>query len=973
MASPQPLQKKVNRVLLLVALTSFFVISISNSLAEYGKIRKEYFSAMQARIRVARSLIKEVMFSTDGMVQFVMEQAGPHQLHDLTGQLALSRYFSLPGDTYFILDPGGRVISLSPEYAEYKGLDFSTFLQPGKEQHKQVYFYQSLLTTQSVVAIQYPLNKGYTLVVERSLDHFTPVMASFSKGKLYDGELLFILTKSGRTVYHPDFTLMATRFNFGFALKNKTVPDTTGRFSFSWNDQKFMAIQEVFTQPSDWVIYYCIPWSVLIAALAENLITQVAFLLFFFSLLAYVLQVVFTRFFSQPAKRLVESLAQPGGEKQQPLLSSQMSAGILEFDAMIEAINSRDRAVAGILERFQSVLDSLDALVYVADMETYEVLFLNKYGRQLNGDCVGKICYRSLQVGQENPCAFCTNSILVDGDGVPTGVHVWESQSSVNQRWYERRDQAISWTNGRLVRMEIATDITARKLAEEELMAEKERLAVTLRSIGDAVITTNINGEVLFINKAGEALTGWSNEKALGRRSTEVFHIINEKTGEECASPVQRVMQLGRIVGLANHTALISRDGTVRSIADSGAPIRDWDGQIIGVVLVFRDITHEKRMEDELLKVMKLESIGVLAGGIAHDFNNILAAILGNIELVSYRLRGSDAKTIHLLTEAEKATKRATKLTQQLLTFSQGGDPVREITSLPSLIKESAEFVLHGSRVGCTYSFAEDLWSVDVDSGQIGQVIQNIVLNGKQAMPEGGVISIECTNITDAAPDAFLSVDTGHFVRISLTDKGIGIPREIVGKIFDPYFTTKQEGSGLGLAICHSIINKHDGYLTVNSTSGKGTTFTIYLPAIESVDQEGTKEPDLGTQVKAAKIMIMDDEKMILDVTGQQLALLGHKAVLVMDGHQAINRYQELQDSGTPVDLVIMDLTIPGGMGGKEAARKLLQIDPQAKIVVASGYSNDPVMANFKDYGFVASITKPYNLQELHAVIAAVL
>jgi len=224
-------------------------------------------------------------------------------------------------------------------------------------------------------------------------------------------------------------------------------------------------------------------------------------------------------------------------------------------------------------------------------------------------------------------------------------------------------------------------DITELKETEEKLAAEQERLAVTLRSIGDGVIATDTVGNIVFLNKVAEELTGWKSEEARGKPSSEIFNIINEKTGQKCVSPVQRVLELGRIVGLANHTALITRDGTLRSIADSGAPIRDRESKVIGVVLVFRDVSNEQKMEEELLKIKKLESIGVLAGGIAHDFNNILAAILGNIELTSFRIDKEDTKTITLLNDAKKATRRATKLTQQLLTFAKGGDPVREMKS----------------------------------------------------------------------------------------------------------------------------------------------------------------------------------------------------------------------------------------------------------------------------------------------------
>ncbi len=520
---------------------------------------------------------------------------------------------------------------------------------------------------------------------------------------------------------------------------------------------------------------------------------------------------------------------------------------------------------------------------------------------------------------------------------------------------------------------QLADQIDQLQKTENELQTEKEFFDVTLRSIGDGVLTTDIEGRVTFLNKVAENLTGWPDAEARGKSSQEVFNIINEKTGKRCTNPILRVIKMGRIIGLANHTALIARDGSLKTIADSGAPIRDRKSKIIGVVIVFRDVTKEQRMEEELLKVRKLDSVGVLAGGIAHDFNNILSAILGNIELARYRLAGKDDRITSLLSDAQKATKRAAKLTQQLLTFSKGGDPIKEATSLPELIKDSADFVLQGSRTSCDYSFAKDLWPVAVDSGQISQVIQNIIINADHAMPEGGQIRVNCVNVDDLAAEALLSAQEGHFVRITIQDSGIGIPREVIDKIFDPYFSTKQHGSGLGLAICYSIINKHDGYLTVDSVPGKGTTFTLYLPAVLFEDSRVTEMPGQVPAVKAGRITVMDDEKILRELIKSQLVVLGHEVVLVADGEQAINKYQELQDRGTPVDLVIMDLTIPGGVGGQEAAQKLLQINPEAKIIVASGYSNDPVVANYRKYGFHAALVKPFDLKELSDVVSAVL
>ncbi|MCJ7600412.1 MAG: ATP-binding protein, partial [Desulfobulbaceae bacterium] len=380
-----------------------------------------------------------------------------------------------------------------------------------------------------------------------------------------------------------------------------------------------------------------------------------------------------------------------------------------------------------------------------------------------------------------------------------------------------------------------------RQKSEDDLQKETEKLSVTLRSIGDGVIATDFNGRVVLINKIAETLTGWRQEEAAGKLLGEVFNIINEKTRNPCVNPVDKVISSGRIIGLANHTALIARDGTERSIADSGAPIFDRESRIIGVILVFRDITDQLRMEEELLKVKKLESVGVLAGGIAHDFNNILAAILGNINLASLFIKPEDEKVHDLLKEAEKASLRARDLTQRLLTFAKGGDPVKKTASIAEIIKDTAGFVLRGSNVRCEYHISQDLWPVEVDASQMSQVIQNIILNAKQAMPAGGVIDVSCENFVKDK-NQILPLHAGEYVKISITDKGIGIADTLLEKIFDPYFTTKQTGSGLGLAIAHSIVMKHDGYILVKSRQGAGTTFTIYLRASKGKNSDEQKE-----------------------------------------------------------------------------------------------------------------------------------
>jgi PAS domain S-box-containing protein len=497
---------------------------------------------------------------------------------------------------------------------------------------------------------------------------------------------------------------------------------------------------------------------------------------------------------------------------------------------------------------------------------------------------------------------------------------------------------------------------------EKRLKEREEWLSIILKSIGDAVIATDDKGVITFMNPVAQDLTGWKEEEAIGKPLAEVFYIINEKTRKRCENPVEKVIETGGVVGLANHTVLISRDGTERILADSGAPIRDREGKIIGVVLVFRDITEKQKMEEELQKVEKLESIGLLAGGIAHDFNNLLMAILGNITLAKMYARPED-KVLERLEEAEKAGLRAKELTQQLLTFSKGGAPAKKTALIQELIKDSASFALRGSNVRCEFFFPDGLWPAEVDEGQISQVINNLIINAAQAMPEGGVIKVRAENLT-VKPEHSLPLKEEKYVKITIEDQGTGISKEHLPKIFDPYFTTKQKGSGLGLATTYSIIKRHDGYITVESELGKGTSFYIYLPASEKEVPKRKAEEEEILPGKG-KVLLMDDEEAVRKVAGKMLKSLGYEVEFAEEGGQAIELYKEARESGKPFDLVILDLTVPGGMGGKETIKKLLEIDPKVKAIVSSGYSNDPIMADFKKYGFRGVIAKPYKVREL--------
>ena len=511
--------------------------------------------------------------------------------------------------------------------------------------------------------------------------------------------------------------------------------------------------------------------------------------------------------------------------------------------------------------------------------------------------------------------------------------------------------------------------ITERKRVEAALSEEKERLAVTLSSIGDAVIATDAQGKITLMNKVAEDLTGWRQEEALGEMLDKVFFIVNENTRERCTNPVAKVLKTGGIVGLANNTVLIAKNGTERVIEDSGAPILDQQNRTLGVVLVFRDATEKRRLQQERQKAQKLESIGILAGGIAHDFNNALTAIIGNISLAKHYAKLGD-RVFDKLVEIEKVALRTRDLTQQLLTFSKGGKPVKSTVSIAELLEEAALFSLRGSPVRCAFDLPENLWPASVDAGQVGQVINNIIINAEQSMPEGGIVEVNARNVEIGSPSP-LPLAPGKYLKISIRDQGIGIPKAHLAKIFDPYFTTKQKGSGIGLAVAYSIVDKHDGYITAESEDS-GTTFFVYLPAtvtdVSSQSQRGDKLLR-GT----GKVLLMDDEQGVRHVGSEMLRVLGYEVVCACDGAEAVERYRQALEAGAAFDAVILDLTIPGGMGGKEAVTKILALDGAAKVIVSSGYSNDQVISEYRRFGFQGAVCKPYQLSELGAVMHDVL
>ncbi|WP_447971319.1 response regulator [Nitrospira sp. M1] len=505
--------------------------------------------------------------------------------------------------------------------------------------------------------------------------------------------------------------------------------------------------------------------------------------------------------------------------------------------------------------------------------------------------------------------------------------------------------------------------------AEEELNTERERLAITLASIAEGVVTTDTHGQITSMNRVAETQTGWTQLDAIGHPVEDVIHLKQHTKMTFRENPVREVLDSGKMLHPARHRLLYARDGVERAVATSTAPIRRHDKSILGVVLVLRDMTDRLRVEQELLKASKLESLGILAGGIAHDFNNLLTSILGNISLSKVSLN-PQTESYGYMDEAEKASLRAKSLTQQLLTFAEGGAPVKKPMALEPMVTESATFALRGTKSRCHVDFPVNLWRVEADRGQLSHVIHNLMLNAHQAMPKGGTITIRADNMTFHPNDheRKMALHKGHYVEIIVEDQGIGIPADYLAQIFDPYFTTKQSGSGLGLSTAYSVIKNHGGTMTVSSELGRGTQLRIYLPASSS--QELSDEPPPSTSITGeGKILVMDDDDSVRLLLEEMLIHLGYEVESVPDGDDAITRYQQAKARQQGYSAVILDLTVPGGLGGKDTLEKLRQIDPDVRAIVASGYCNDPLLSRYSAFGFLGMVAKPFQLGELSEVL----
>jgi PAS domain S-box-containing protein len=575
-------------------------------------------------------------------------------------------------------------------------------------------------------------------------------------------------------------------------------------------------------------------------------------------------------------------------------------------------------------EKYRKIFNNEIDAISIFDIETRKFLdvnaaFLKLYGYsreealQLRVDDVS---------AEPDTSKEAIKKSVANGDTlIPRRLHKKKDGSEIT---VELSAGPFTW-KGKKIMFAVVRDITPRVKAEKAFSESEKNLKELIETVNDWIWTVDSQGIYTYVSPRVKDLLGYNPEEVLGKTPFDFMPAEEaEKINKLFSEKVRRKESFNRLENVNIH-----KDGRKVVLETSGSPVLDHDGTLLGYRGVDRDVSDRKQLEEELLKVQKLESTGILAGGIAHDFNNILTAILGNISIAKM-FAESNEKVLKRLIAAEKASMRAQDLSQQLLTFSKGGEPIKKPTKIIELIKDSASFSLTGSNVMCDLFMADKLWPVNIDEGQISQVIQNVVKNADQAMPDGGTIIIQAENKTISGKN-MLPLKDGKYVWITIKDQGGGIPEKHIARIFDPYFSTKQEGSGLGLAASFSIVKKHDGLISAESELGEGTTLHIYLPVsgkVSPVQKQVIEKPLQSGE----KILIMDDDQAILEIATQMLNMMGFKTESATNGQEAVALYKKAQKSGRPFGAVVLDLTISGGMGGKETVKHLVDIDPDIQM-----------------------------------------
>ncbi len=647
------------------------------------------------------------------------------------------------------------------------------------------------------------------------------------------------------------------------------------------------------------------------------------------------------------------------------LLSNMLARHFTQQQSLL-VLEKSEREFRDLVQNANSIIFRRDLSGNIQYMNDFALTFFGYprdeiIGKNVIGTIVPKIdtngydLIKMINDINNNPDQYATNE---NENMLKNGTRVW-----------------ISWTNKAVTNEQgmiteiicIGNDLTQHKQDERILIENEERFRAISESTPDAVITIDESGVILFWNKSGTRIFGYSADEAIG---SQIQMLLPENKRGIDRQLMQKFISQGNSVVMGKTIEMILRKkNSVNFSAEVSYSHWEMNG-LPFISVIIRDVSERKQIEEELLKARKLESIGSLAGGLAHDYNNILSVIIGNISLAQTYLNPTH-EAYALLQEAEKASLNAKRLTKKLITFSNGGIPCKREADISDILQNTTELALSGSNIEFNFNFSHQLRRVALDEGQINQTIHGIITNAREAMQSGGTLSVSAHNFDMAFKNPF-SLPAGPYVQICIQDTGAGIENKNLEKIFDPFYSTKsrgtQKGMGLGLSICHSIVKHHGGYIQINSIKNQGATVTILLPGTDSTTYQNPRAP-IHAKPSAGNILIMDDEQMILDLSKQMLLRLGYAVELAGDGTEAIEKYQRALAGGTPFDLVIVDLTVRGGMGGVETMQRLREITPNVIVLLSSGYADAAEIKNFKHYGFAGIVPKPYRLPDLKTIL----
>jgi len=613
--------------------------------------------------------------------------------------------------------------------------------------------------------------------------------------------------------------------------------------------------------------------------------------------------------------------------------------------------------------RFRAIVDAFDGLIFITDRDQRISYMNNRLIERTGREALGEPWFQVVH-GLDSAPDECSGERVFAGETLHQEVF-----SPLDGRWYYSVEAPIEHADGSVSRQVLMMDINDLKLTEEALLREKERLDVTLGSIGDGVISTDVEGNITLFNREAERLLGCNPINALGQPLSEVYGSVDPTTRQPLDNPVLLAIESGQVIHPPGPALVLAAGDQERLVEETAAPIFDHEGRLIGAVLAFRDITEKQVLQTELIRGQRMESLSIVAAGLAHEFNNHLGVILGSLSLA--RRQAFDPLLARALEEAEKASVRAKGLTEQLLVYSRAGKPSsRRGAVLGHLLTHAAEMAVQGTSSVVRFQIPDDLWSANVDEEQIRHVVNNLVIHAVQSMPGGGVVTVSAANLLVEATQQ-TALPPGRYIQVTVHDDGLAIPMDQLARLFEPAQLGKPGIRSLGLFIAGAVIKRHDGHLMAFSQEGEGTTLQFYLPANTPSEHSLTTSLPNAT-LDRGRVLLLEDEQQLQTVARLMLETLGYKVVVVANGAAAVDEFRQALHAGRPFDLVITDLTIPAGMGGKEAVRQMMELDPGVRAIVSSGYPDDPAMQNYRKFGFSGAVAKPYQLQDLERVIQRV-